>query len=148
MKSLFVSLFSGVYAAVAIAVLAYTSEILPHLSVLMAPFGASAVLIFALPNSPLARARNVIFGHLITAFVGLLFVQYFGASIFSYAIATGLAISLMQISDTIHPPAGANPILIIMTAQSWDFLLTPVFFGAIMLSALGAIAIRLRTILL
>ncbi len=114
----------------------------------MAPFGASAVLIFALPSSPLARAKNVIFGHLITAFVGLLFVQYFGASIFSYAIATGLAISLMQISDTIHPPAGANPILIIMTAQSWDFLLTPVFFGAIMLSALGAIAIRLRTILL
>ncbi|EIZ1361956.1 HPP family protein [Vibrio vulnificus] len=47
------------------------------------------------------------------------------------ALASGLAVSVMLLTKTTHPPAGANPLLIMMTGQNWDFLLTPVLLGAV-----------------
>ncbi|ELP5726965.1 HPP family protein [Vibrio vulnificus] len=47
------------------------------------------------------------------------------------ALASGLAVSAMLLTKTTPPPAGANPLLIMMTGQNWDFLLTPVLLGAV-----------------
>ncbi|MFT4020487.1 MAG: HPP family protein [Acinetobacter sp.] len=108
-----------------------------HTPWIMAPFGATCVLLFAVSASPLAQPRNVIFGHLISAFVGIFFLKFIGESLFSIACAVGIAISLMQIFRCVHPPAGANPLVILLTAQTisygWNFLLTPVLIGAVSL---------------
>lgn len=104
---------------------------------IMAPFGATCVLLFAASASPLAQPRNVIFGHLITAFVGVLFLKLFNINMLTISLAVGIGIALMQLCRAIHPPAGANPLVILLTASTvhygWDFLITPVLVGSIAL---------------
>lgn len=137
MKRFTVSAVAGLGAAIAILILSLVSNSALDLMALMAPFGATAVLVFGLPNSPLAQPKNVIFGHVITAFIGLLCLQLFGVTPLSLALATGLAVAGMMATDTTHPPAGANPLLIMLTHQQWLFLLTPVLLGAIILVLTG-----------
>lgn len=104
---------------------------------MMAPFGETCVLLFAVSNSPLAQPRNVIIGHMISAFVGLVVLKCFGMTLLTTALAVGLAIFLMQWARCIHPPAGANPLVILLTADKihydWDFLLFPVLAGSVVL---------------
>lgn len=137
MKKLFVSLLAGVGAFIAIAALSYTDAAVTEVMLLMAPFGATAVLVFGVPNSPLAQPKNVIFGHLLTAFIGVAFTQYVGVTPLTLALATALGVSAMLLTDTTHPPAGANPIFIMVAQQSWSFLLTPVLVGAVLIVLVG-----------
>jgi CBS-domain-containing membrane protein len=111
---------------------------------LIAPFGASCVLVFALPQSPLARPRNVIGGHLISATIGLLALQVLGPSPLAYAVSVGLATMAMVLTDTVHPPAGANPIVVILAGAGWSFLLTPVLAGTVLIVAVGMVFHRLK----
>jgi len=108
---------------------------------IMAPFGASCVILYAVSQSPLAQPRNVIFGHFISACVGLVFLKLFGTGIFSIALAVGLAIALMQYFQCVHPPAGANPLVILLSAHTfhydWAFLFFPVLSGSIILVAIA-----------
>lgn len=137
MESKYFSLLAGIGAALTLSILSYLDAFTQTGLWLMAPFGASTVLVFGVPNSPLAQAKNVIFGHLISATVGLVFVQYIGVYPWSLALATGIAITLMLATKTTHPPAGANPMLIMMTAQSWGFLVSPVLAGVLIIVVMG-----------
>jgi CBS-domain-containing membrane protein len=101
---------------------------------IMAPFGATCVLLFAVPKAPLAQPRSVIGGHFISALVGLLVINLFGDGMIFIALAVGISIALMQILRVVHAPAGANPILIIMSGiHDYTFLFTPVLSGATIL---------------
>jgi CBS-domain-containing membrane protein len=104
---------------------------------IMAPFGASCVILYAVSQSPLAQPRNVIFGHFISALVGLCFLKWFGHDLVSIAFSVGIAIALMMYFQCVHPPAGANPLVILLTANTihydWSFLLFPVLTGSIVL---------------
>jgi CBS-domain-containing membrane protein len=137
MNHFFLSIIAGIGAFIAIGLLAFFNANLSHIALLMAPFGATAVLVFGVPDSPLAQAKNVIFGHLITAFIGVFFTQYIGVSPLTLALATGLSVSAMLMTKTTHPPAGANPILIMLSGQGWMFLITPVLLGSIIIVLLG-----------
>lgn len=108
---------------------------------LMAPFGATCVLLFAVPTSPLAQPRNIIAGHFISATVGLAALYSFGDSYLVMSVAVGSAIFLMQYFRAVHPPAGANPIVIALAGTSlvdWTFLFTPVLVGSVALVFVGA----------
>lgn len=131
------ALLAGVAATVAIGLLSYADAWSGHGLWLMAPFGATAVLVFGVPDSPLAQPKNVIAGHVITATIGLVFFHFVPVEPWSLACATGLAISAMLITKTTHPPAGANPLLIMLTGQSWSFLVTPVLLGAVIIVVCG-----------
>ncbi|WP_417762279.1 HPP family protein [Shewanella sp.] len=63
--------------------------------------------------------------------LGLCFVEFFAVTPLTLALATGLAVSLMLLTKTTHPPAGANPLLIMLTQQHWWFLFSTVLLGAI-----------------
>jgi len=104
---------------------------------LMAPFGATMVILFALPASPLAQPRNIIAGHLLTALVGLLVAHFWGVHAWSLGVAVGLSVMLMMLTHTIHPPAGANPLLIMLAGEHWSFLFNPVAAGAIVIVGFG-----------
>jgi len=146
MNKLIQSVMAGLGAAIAIGLLAYLDTALPNIALIMAPFGASAVLVFGLPNSPLAQPKNVIFGHLITAFIGLIFVHFIGVTPLTLGLATGLGVTAMLVSKTTHPPAGANPLLIMLAGHtlSWFFLVTPVLIGAVVIVLAGKILQRIQ----
>jgi CBS-domain-containing membrane protein len=121
---------SGLGGFIAIFLLAQLSASF-HAVLLIAPFGASSVLVFAIPQSPLAQPKNVIGGHLISAAVGLAVFALLGATPLAFGVGVGLAIAAMQITGTLHPPAGADPIVVIAAKAAWPFLFTPVLAGAI-----------------
>lgn len=138
------SLLGGTLAILVLEMLSqYTAT---HL--IMAPFGATCVLLFAVSTSPLAQPRNVILGHFISAFVGLLFLKLFGISMFITALAVGVAIGLMQWLRCVHPPAGANPLVILLTANQvsydWGFLLFPVLAGSISLVMIALVVNNIK----
>jgi len=80
MNSIILSIIAGVGASIAIGTLSYFDHTFYDIALLMAPFGATTVLVFGVPDSPLAQPKNVILGHLLTAFVGVFFVQFVGVS--------------------------------------------------------------------
>lgn len=131
------ALLAGLGAALAIALLGWL-DLGWQLSLLMAPFGASCVLLFSLPESPLARPQNVLGGHLLAATVGLLVQELPLPLALQLALGVGLAIALMQGLRLIHPPAGANPLLVLLTDQSWPFLWQTVLPGALLLVLIAA----------
>jgi CBS-domain-containing membrane protein len=109
----------------------------------MPPFGASCVLTFAAWEAPLAQPRNVIGGHFIASVVGIVVSRLLGNQPVSLAIAVGLAIALMVLTKTIHPPAGATPLAIILGNSGVEFLLFPVLTGSLILVAMSVLFNRL-----
>ena len=97
---------------------------------LIPPFGASLVLVMAVHDSPLASPRNVFFGHVLSASSGVLMFYFFENTSLSIALGLALAIMAMQITNTVHPPAGANPIIAILGAKTFEFVIMPVAIGA------------------
>ena len=101
-------------------------------------FGSSMVLLFGFPESPFAQPKNVFFGHLITALVGVIFVNYIPLPIYiNIAIAVGIGIFLMILFNVVHPPAGGNPIMVIIGSASYDYLINPIIFGCIIILLLA-----------
>lgn len=111
---------------------------------LMAPFGASCVLVFGVWNAPLSQPRNIIGGHVISTFVGLTIYHSFGNSPWTIALAVGLAIALMMLTKTTHPPAGADPLVVILGEFSFSYLFTPVFIGSVIIVLFALVINNLR----
>ncbi|WP_199267546.1 HPP family protein [Rhodococcus sp. JT-3] len=130
------TLVSGLGGCGAIFLLAQAEASLQILF-LVAPFGATCVLLFALPQSPLARPRNVVGGHVLSSLIGVGVLTAMGPRPLTLGIGVGIAIVAMMLTDTVHPPAGADPILIITAGASWSYLLTPIFVGSVVLVALA-----------
>ena len=133
-------ILAAIGAAGCISLLALMSDVVGAYVLWMIPtFGASVVLITALPDSPLARPKNIIFGHLISATSGILLATILLPSFYSLGIAVGLAIFLMMITDCLHPPAGGNPILVILSGSILEFNLLPLAVGIIFISIYSVI---------
>lgn len=109
------------------------------LPLLIAPFGASCVLLFAMPDSPLAQPRNLIGGHLVAATVGLAVSIVLGPGVWHAGLAVGIAIAAMELSGTLHPPAGADPLVIMLGGTTrLSFLIAPILCGVGLLHCLVA----------
>ena len=105
---------------------------------LTASFGSSMVLLFGYPESPFAQPKNVFFGHLTTALVGIIFVNFIPLPIFiNIPIAVGMGIFLMILLDVTHPPAGGNPIIVIIASTSYEYLINPIIFGSLIIILLA-----------
>ncbi|HZV82148.1 MAG TPA: HPP family protein [Geobacteraceae bacterium] len=102
---------------------------------LIGSFGASAVLLFGATESPLAQPRNLIGGHLVSAVVAVLVVALLGSTPFSMAMGVGLAIFVMNLTHTTHPPGGATALIGVQGAVDPGFILMPVLVGALILLA-------------
>ena len=124
-------LISSLGAFLCIFLIAYFNSVDETNIWLIPPFGASLVLVMAVHDSPLAQPRNVFFGHILSASSGVLLFYLLGNSPISISLALSFAIILMTITKTIHPPAGANPIIAILGAKSFEFVIMPVATGAL-----------------
>jgi CBS-domain-containing membrane protein len=98
------------------------------------PFATSIVTVLGSPKAEPAQPRALIGGHLVSTFVGLLVVKFFGPAPWAAALAVGLAMVAMHLTGTFHPPAGIDPLVVVVNDMSWDFLLAPVGIGAILLA--------------
>lgn len=127
---------AGAGGGLVIGILAFLTQAVDK-PLLIAPFGASCVLLFAIPQSPLARPRSVIGGHLVSSFVGLAVLTVVGGGVLACALSVGLAITLMQVTETLHPPAGGDPLVVILTGAGWSFLGLPVLAGTTALVVLA-----------
>lgn len=135
-KAVALAWLGGFIAIGAIALLADYSQA----KLVLGSFGASCVLIFGFPDAPFSQPRNVLFGHLISSFIGLAFVMALGAHWWVVALAVGTAIAAMMITRTVHPPAGSNPVIVFLLAQpTWNFLIFPTLLGALVLIVVALI---------
>jgi len=121
------ALIAGFFSAFTIGVL----TVLTYKSTLgyfiAGSFGSSMVLLFGFPESPFAQPKNVFFGHLVTALVGVIFVHFIPLPIYiNIAAAVGIGVFLMILLNVVHPPAGGNPIMVIIGSASYDYLINPI----------------------
>ena len=143
-------LLGGIGAGVTIGVLAYITfqSILAGTNYglwLAASFGSSVVVVFGYPENEFAQPKNVLLSHLLCALVGIIFVTLFNItqdrSIFYLAIglAVGISVMLMMAFNITHPPAGGNTIVVMLTQNSFQFLIFPIMVGAITIIIGGVI---------
>ena len=143
-------LLGGIGAGVTIGVLAYITfqSILAGTNYglwLAASFGSSVVVVFGYPENEFSQPKNVLLGHLLCALVGIIFVTLFkitqDRSIFFIAIglAVGISVMLMMAFRVTHPPAGGNTIVVMLTQDSFQFLVFPIMVGAITIIIGGVI---------
>ena len=125
-------LFSFLGGFFGIMVLAYlTAE--SRYPLIAAPFGATAVLVFGVPDSPFAQPRNVVGGNFIAALVSVVLVYFFGSKPWVMALAVATAIQLMQLTKTTHPPGGAVALLGVISHATWSFAVTPILVGSVLI---------------
>ena len=134
---------SGIGGMAAISLLALLTTFV-GVPALMAPLGASCFLVFAAPESPFAQPRNVIGGHLVSTIVGMLILALFGAEWWTMGLAVGLSIAAMQLTRSGHPPAGADPIVVLLVNPDWSFLVMPVLFGTVIIVGTALVFNNLR----
>jgi len=114
-------------------------------------FGASAVLVYGAPHSPLAQPRNLVGGHILSALVGVLCYQVFHSIPgLAEAVAVASAVALMHLTRTLHPPGGATALIAVIGSQElhalgYLFALVPVGLGAVFLLVVGLLINNLST---
>lgn len=120
-------------------------SILAKLPLLIAPFGATCVLIFAATDSHLAQPRSVVGGYLVSALVGVLALWLLGSAPWVVALSVGTAIAVMQMTRTLHAPAGAMPLLAFAPGTDTAMLLPSALMGALILLGIGLLVNNLRS---
>jgi len=98
------------------------------------PFATSIVLVMGSPKAEPAQPRALVGGHLVSTLVGLLVVKICGPAAWAAALAVGLAMVAMHLTRTFHPPAGIDPLVVVVNDMSWRFLVAPVGVGALLLA--------------
>jgi CBS domain-containing membrane protein len=116
----------------------------PHLPLIVAPMGASAVLLFAVPASPLAQPWSIIGGNTISAMMGMIAAHFIQDPIIAIGVGVSLAIGAMSFTRCLHPPGGAAALTAVLggpVVAGWGFLfpLVPVALNSCILVGLGLI---------
>ena len=114
--------------------------------ILLGSFGASAVLIYGAYKEPSAQPRNVLLGHFLAACIGVTVNDFFGVTFWSIALGVSLALVLMVVTYSIHPPAGATAYVAVQTGGlgvGYMYILNPVIVGAFILVLIGVISNKL-----
>ena len=128
------SALAGIFSIITIGILTFLTYRTEFGVFLLASFGSSMVLLYGYPDSPFAQPKNVFFGHLVTTIVGLLVLHFVLLPIFiTIPLAVGLGVGLMILLNVTHPPAGGNPIIVIVGSVSFDYLFSPVITGSVII---------------
>jgi CBS domain-containing membrane protein len=128
---------------------AFLTDPAASLPMLIAPLGASAVLLFAVPASPLAQPWSIVGGNIVSALIGVTCARWVGDPLLAAPMATALAIGTMFALRCLHPPGGAIALTAVLggpavTSAGYHFVITPVALGSFLLM-LAAIAFNNAT---
>ena len=137
------SFFAGLFSVITIGVLTLLTYKTDFGIFLIASFGSSMVLLYGYPESPFAQPKNVFFGHLLTSIIGMFFLYLIPLPLYIILpLAVGFGVGLMIFFNVTHPPAGGNPIIVIIGSVSPDYLLSPVITGSLIIIIFGVIINR------
>ena len=132
------SSLAGLFSILTIGVLSLLTYKTEYGIFLIASFGSTMVLLYGYPESPFAQPKNIFFGHFLTSAVGIIILNLFPLPIFIVIpLAVGLGVSLMILLNVTHPPAGGNPIIVIIGSVSFEYLLSPIITGSIIVIVFG-----------
>ena len=135
---------AGMFSTLTIGVLTLLTYKTEFGVFLIASFGSSMVLLFGYQESPFAQPKNIFFGHLLTSMVGVIFLYFVPLPIYLLIpLAVGFGVTLMIFLNVTHPPAGGNPIIVIIGSVSLDYLVNPIIIGSLIILAFGVILNRL-----
>ena len=134
------SVLAGIFSIITIGILTILTYKTSYGIFLIASFGSTMVLLYGYPESPFAQPKNIILGHFLTALIGIIFLNFVPLPIFlNIPVAVGFGVMFMILLKVTHPPAGGNPIIVIIGSVSFDYLLTPVLVGSIIVVMFGVI---------
>ena len=137
-------LIAGLFSTITIAALTLLTYKTQYGIFLIASFGSSMVLLYGYPENPFAQPKNILFGHVLTTICGMFFLYFVPLPIYiTIPLAVGVGVGLMIILNVTHPPAGGNPIIVIMGSVSLDYLINPIISGTIIILVFGIILNRL-----
>jgi len=132
------AIIAGIFSAFTIGVLTLLTYKSTLGLFLAGSFGSSMVLLFGFPESPFAQPQNVFFGHLATTLVGVIFVNLVSLPIYiNIALAVGVGVFFMILFNVVHPPAGGNPVIVIIGSVSYDYLIFPIISGSLIIILLA-----------
>ena len=139
-KLIIQSTLAGIFSIITIGFLTSLTYKTSYGIFLIASFGSTMVLLYGYPESPFAQPKNIILGHFLTAFIGIIFLNFVPLPIFlNIPLAVGFGVMFMILFKVTHPPAGGNPIIVIIGSVSFDYLLTPVLIGSIIVVMFGVL---------
>ena len=138
------STLAGLFSAITLAVLTLLTYKTELGIFIITSFGSSMVLLFAYPENTFSQPKNIFFGHLLTSFVGIIFLYIVPLPVyFLIPLAVGLSVTLMILMNVVHPPAGANPIIVIIGSVSIDYIINPIIIVSIIILIFGVVLNRL-----
>ncbi|KAJ3237564.1 hypothetical protein HDU81_009260 [Chytriomyces hyalinus] len=139
------TLVSTVFSFVALLCVGYVNrcffELTEDASVMIGSFGATAVLLFHAIESPLAQPPNVVFGHVLSAIIGVAISKLFAIEVLvsvrsqiAPALSVALSIGVMGLTNSMHPPAGATALIAVtgspqIHALGFSYVVRPVMSG-------------------
>ena len=139
-KLIIQSTLAGIFSIITIGILTILTYKTSYGIFLIASFGSTMVLLYGYPESPFAQPKNIILGHFLTSLIGIIFLNFVPLPIFlNIPVAVGFGVMFMILFKVTHPPAGGNPIIVIIGSVSFDYLLTPVLIGSIIVVMFGVI---------
>lgn len=132
----------GIFLGLGITALASTMAVgtIADAPLLIAPMGASAILLFAAPASPFAQPWAVIGGHMVAALVGVTVAHLVGTSMLAAPLAVALSFGVMTLFRCVHPPSGAIALIAVLggpkiSEMGYSFALVPVLLNSVLLIA-------------
>ena len=138
------SFIAALFSTITIGVLTLLTYKTTYGVFLIASFGSSMVLLYGYPESPFAQPKNIFFGHFLTAIVGLFFLYLIPLPIYILLpLAVGAGVGAMILFNVTHPPAGGNPIIVIMGSVSLDYIINPIIIGSFIILIFGVVLNRL-----
>ena len=138
------SILAGIFSTITIGILTLLTYKTEFGIFLIASFGSSMVLLFGYPENPFAQPKNIFFGHLLTSLVGMFFLYFIPLPIYVIIpFAVGFGVGLMILLNVTHPPAGGNPIIVIMGSVSLDYIINPIIIGTVIILIFGVVLNRL-----
>lgn len=133
---------AGAGAALGLLVVAFGTLLAlgpsPGIPLIIAPMGASAVLLFAVPASPLAQPWSMLAGNIVSALIGVTAAQWIADPLVAAGVAGGMAIAAMASLRCLHPPSGAVALTAVLggpavAAAGYGFVLWPVALNSLLL---------------
>ena len=138
------ALIAGFFSAITISALTFLTYKTEFGIFLIASFGSTMVLLYGYPESPFAQPKNIFFGHLVTSITGLFVLYFIPLPLYiNLPLAVGAGVAFMILLKITHPPAGGNPIIVIIGSVSLDYIINPIISGTIIVLIFGVVLNRL-----
>ena len=137
------AIIAGVFSVITIGFLTLLTYKTEFGLFLIASFGSTMVLLYGYPESPFAQPKNIFFGHLLTSIVGVIFVNFVPVPIYiMIPLAVGFGVFFMILAGVTHPPAGGNPIIVIIGSASFSYIISPIIVGSAIVLIFGVVLNR------